>query len=388
MEKTQVCRQISLRIPKRDDSGHQQPGFIQAVQPKRQKMRTADFLASILPGHRIEHVGRETLGFLSDGYISGYIPPSSLFFQTVHSCFTNHHPLTLRPEVLMFLIAHEIAVTVNLNPSMYSNLFTRSRKKVKIDVRHDGLTYGDPESPWGEAIALFRPRLEEVVPPGIMQHMLPGFTTATPETDAASLVVFMNAAQKFYDYHTYSACGIPDIRLAGTPEDYRKILNAATQLSEVFAGTLGRYFKHLLPILQKIAGQAAGESLNEAFWSSIYKFNSGSGSDTFNGWISAFVNYVQPAEGDLVIKRSKFPKGVLTEKSANAFDWTRAEEKPWDFHGLPLGSVPSHVSTAPFTFHYLDTEYPMLFAGGVLAIDIDNGSLMPGLSYAVLQKQD
>lgn len=387
MNETSVCRQISLKLPNKDRFGRAESGFIEAIQPNGVSSPTSSFLASVLPGHRIEHVGRKALGFVPYGYDSKFIPPSSLFFQTVHMCFTNHHPLTLRPEVLMFLIAHEVATAVNLNPEEFSHLFTRSRDKVKINVRHDGLCYGDPESPWGEAIALFRPKLEEVVPPGIMQHMLPGFTTATPETDTASLIVFMNAAQKFYDYNTYTMCGIPDIRLAGTPKDYRKILNAATQLSEVFANPLGRYFKHLLPILQKIVGQAEGEAIDENFWKSIYKFSSESGSDKFNGWISAFVNYVQPAEEGRACRHSKSSGGVLVEKSENAFDWTRAEEGKWGIHGLALGSVPSHVSTAPFTWHYMDTSYSMLFAGGMLAIDIENGSLMPGLSYAVLHQQ-
>ncbi|MBI2475056.1 DUF4419 domain-containing protein [Candidatus Uhrbacteria bacterium] len=286
----------------------------------------------------------------------------------------------------MFLISHEVATAVNLNPEEFSHLFTRSRDKVKIDVQHDNLCYGDPKSPWGEAIVLFRPKLEDVVPPGIMQHMLPGFTTATPETDAASLVVFMNATQKFYDYSTYTSCGIPDIRLAGTPEDYRKVLNAAMQLSEVFARPLGRYFKHLLPVLQKIVDQAGGEILDEYFWKSLYKFSSESGSDTFNGWISTFVNFILQSEDERSVRRNKSPKGVLIEKSDDAFDWTRAEEGRWGIHGIALGSVPSHISTVPFTWHYMDSSYPMLFAGGMLAVDIDDGSLMPGLSYAVLHQ--
>lgn len=84
MSKTPLCRQISLNIPNKDVYGRPQPGFIESVQPKGASTPTANFLASVLPGHKIEHVVRETLGFVPVDYNPEFIPSSSLFFQTIH----------------------------------------------------------------------------------------------------------------------------------------------------------------------------------------------------------------------------------------------------------------------------------------------------------------
>lgn len=362
-------------IPCTDRSGRPIGGDISSVALPDDVQPTSAFLSCVFPGRKIEYLGRDsyTLGLVGDNTVL----PTSLFFQAVHACFTNHHALTLRPEVLMHLIVHEIATTVHKYPNEFRHLFTSSQDQIKIEVRHDILELGHSASPWGEAISLFDPELRQVVPAGIMEHLMPEFTTSTTHTRAASLVAFMDAAKQFYNYRIDTWCGIPEIRLAGTPEDYRKILRAAAALSEAFASRLNSYFTHLLPVLETLCRQAEGAPFDSDFWSSIYKFKSESGGDRFNGWITTFINSIQSAKD-----------GQLIPKAEDAYDWHASIQKKHFMPGLELGSVPSHVSTAPFTWHYLtDPPRLMLFAGGILAVDNHEGTLMPGLSYAVLHNQ-
>lgn len=380
---SQVCRVFQPQIPVRDRHGRHEGGFVQAVPAFDCKSSMEAMVKAVLPDHTIEHLGRGTIALRRGGPT---FQATSLFFQAVHQCFKEHHPLVLRPEVLMHLIVHEVATTVNRYPEEFRHLFTGSAQKERIDVRHDGLVSGVPDSPWDEAIQLFEPELQKVVPGGIMEHMLPGFSTETPITRAASLVAFMDAAQKFYNYHTDTWCGIPEIRLMGTPEDYRRIMVAAQQLSERFESRLGRYFHHLLPVLQTLYQQANGAPTDEHFWSSIYKFKSSSGTERFNGWLSTFINYVQQAE--IPAARNRVAQaGGLVLKSEQAYEWDDIGKKDSLMPGIDLGSVPSHISTVPFTWHYLDVrEFPMLFAGGVLSVEVVDGALMPSLSYAVLHQ--
>lgn len=376
-ERTQICRTIEVEI---FGDGRSRGSRVRTERPRMLEMSVQDFLAVILPGKKVESAGRSQLLKL------GYRPQStSLFFQTVHECFKNHYALTLRPEVLMHQIAHEVAVTVKQNPEAYRYLFTIAPEKRRIDVQHHGLELGNPQSPWYEAISFFEPALKEVVPPGIMEHLLLPFSTATVESRVASLITFMDAASPFFDYHTHTLCGIPEVRLAGTPEDYQYLVQAASQLAEVFRPHLGRYFDHLLPVLAKLAKQAAGAPIDQHFWSSIYKFESHSGTDAFNGWISAFVNYIQTAE----IRGSKYQvaaKGELVAKPTDLYDWTDMEGG-WGIKGLDFGSVPSHICAVPFVWHYYEEEKKMLFAGGELSVEVQDSSLVPGLSYAVLHDE-
>ncbi|HIA02244.1 MAG TPA: DUF4419 domain-containing protein, partial [Myxococcales bacterium] len=325
------------------------------------------------PGMPIEHLGRSKMLQLYR------TTPSSLFFQAVHACFKEHYPLALRPEVLMHMIVHEVATTVKVHPEHYRHLFTKSTKREDISVRHDGLRKGDSASPWNEALEFFRPKLAAAVPSTVMQNILPGFSTSTTEAEIAALIAFMDAASPFYDYHTHTMCGIPKIRLLGEPRDYALILASARGLSEHFNDHLGLYFRHLLPVLETLVDQAGGTQVDERFWSSIYKFDSSSGTAKFNGWLSAFVNYVQPASGDEELCVIQKPDGL--------FDWTRMnEDEGWCMPGLNAGCVPSQVAQVPFTWHYFGSELPMTFIGGVLGIDNEDGYATPALSYGVLNR--
>jgi Domain of unknown function (DUF4419) len=327
----------------------------------------AAFIEGVFPQTHIEHLGRTQAVELSR-YGRGH-SPYSLFFQAVHSSFDQHYPLALSPEVLMYLIAHEVAVTVNKHPETYRHLFTQSADKQTILVRDDTLVRGNPNSNWARTLDQFDIALTERVPPGIMDHLLPSFSTHTVESRAASLVTFMDAAKSFYDYRTQTMCGIPLVRLDGTPQDYQTLLNCCSQLAEVFETHLGEYFRHLLPVLATIARTAAGAPVDNEFWKSLYKYNSLSGGDKCSGWITAFLAYTRD-----------YKNGQMEPKRARLFDWASLSEH----EGLSSGAFPTHVSTAPFIWEYYGTEYPMLFAGGVLGIENSAGFIKPQLSYAVL----
>ncbi len=332
----------------------------------------ADFLGTVFPGKQVEFAARPTMiGCLDTGM------PNDMFFQSLYTAYARHYAFTLRPEVLMHLIVGEVATTVNRQPEEYRHLFTRAKEgKTKIVVRHDGLVLGDLRSPWHEAIGLFREPLKENVPPGIMEHILPDFSTATEETRLAGLITFMDAAQAFYEYGMTTLCGVPAIYLAGAAEDYRKVLVSASALAEVFDKHLGLYFQHLLPVLKKISDQAAGESVDTTFWGQIYKHHGGSGTDDFSGWISTFLNYTNQADRQ---KRQY----IVAPKSDKMYDWRSMMN---GYGAIPTKDVPSHLSSAPFLWTYFDKEIPMKLVSGVLGVETADNSLMPMLSYAVLHE--
>jgi hypothetical protein len=47
------------------------------------------------------------------------------------------------------------------------------------------------------------------------------FSTTTPASRTASQLVLMDTFQRYFDYEVVCICGIPEITLAGTPEDFR-----------------------------------------------------------------------------------------------------------------------------------------------------------------------
>ncbi|KKP67337.1 MAG: hypothetical protein UR66_C0004G0085 [Candidatus Moranbacteria bacterium GW2011_GWE1_35_17] len=369
-----VCLDVKLNLKRHsDDSAYINPN------PLSEEMKpTAEYLATVMPGAKIEYLGRPNFC-----YPWGVYYPTSLFFLSVHQCFKDHCPLALRPEVLMYLIVNEVATTVNLHPEHYRHLFSTSNEKVRIDIRNDALRKGNPNSPWHQVLEQFDIKLRDHVPSNLMPNFLPLFSTSTSETNATTMVAFMSTVRKFYDFHTKTMCGLPRVRLLGEAADYSKLCESAERLSSSFQDHLGSYFNSLLPVLRKIEQQASGEPLDTQFWSSLYKFNSESGTDLFNGWIAAFVNYVQTAPQEAYGNRPA-DAGTIHPKHETLYDWEK--EPNFRNYGIAVGSIPTQISVAPFIWHYFEEELPMQFVGGVLGVDNVDGYATPSLSYAVVHK--
>lgn len=311
----------------------------------------------------------------------------SLFLNTVHYCFADHYPLGIRPEALMYMVTHEVGVTVKQHPDSYRSLFTTSAEKQLISVQVDELDIDDPESPWHLGVQRIREVLDQKVPSDLMRHCLPGFTTDNLESSTAQVIAFMDAASPYYDYLMRTCCGIPKIRLFGEPEDYRRLLSACEKLAGYFQEHLGTYFEHLLPVLRKILAQVDGtELLDQDFWSSIYNHYSGSGTDDMDGWITAFVNY-------------EFHGGKFVQKDAELFDWKQHMKDcqgKWG-SGIARDVMPTHLSCVPFLWQYAKDHpgraykqeggvvFDCRLVGGFLGVEDIDGYATPVLSYAVLR---
>merc|ERR1739848_753651 len=86
-------------------------------------------------------------------------------------------------------------------------------------------------------------------------------------------------------------CGIPEIELAGTVEDWRTLRENAKSLLGRFE--LEFWTDKLLPILDRFVEAFEGD-IDTKFWGSIAKLHSthGSGASTYlNGWIQDFFPY-------------------------------------------------------------------------------------------------
>lgn len=364
-----IARTLEVRIPAYEYVGRErkQIGLVEPAPAPEKTIALADFVRRLFPGRHIEHLGRNTIinAFPSRIGFGKY----SLFFQTMLACYNKHYPLALRPEVLSYLINHEIAVTVNKHPDDYRSLFTSSGERQTIEVRDDSLVRGDHSSDWGKTLSLFEAELRRRVPVGCLESMIPGFSTDTPESRTATLIAFMDTVQSFYSYRFITLCGIPQIRLDGTAEDYQELADSAEKLAGFFSKHLEPYFRHLLPILRTIAQQAGSAETDNEFWSKIYSHHTGSGYSVASGWITAFLAYTPNKSGELMPKEKRL------------FDWANLKED----EGIPYGNFPQHISSVPFTWRYLADEVPMTFIGGVLGIENDGGFISPQLSYGVLE---
>ena len=126
--------------------------------------------------------------------------------------------------------------------------------------------------------------LAQIAPPRGESRQYP----TGPIERAASEIVLMGAMQKFFSYYGVTLCGIPEITLLGTTEDWKSVRDRASALAEY---DLEWWTRELLPILDQFIAASEGR-VDADFWKSIYKVQGGSGGPYISGWIVDLFPYL------------------------------------------------------------------------------------------------
>ncbi len=272
--------------------------------------------------------------------------PTSLMIQTLHGAFSGHRPISLRPDTVWYMIVHEVATHVRLKSDLYGHVFGALATTQVIRTSQVG--------DWPTTIEQVGMGIMNRVGNDIMNLFLPAFTTTTREDQLAVIVALMDTISPYYKFHIDSVCHIPEIQLEGEPVDWAILVTRTRQLREVFP-QLQQYFDHLLSVLVKIEETVRTHKVDLSFWSSIYKYESGSDNHWITGWITAFLAHFQTPQGP----------------------------QPREYFGdiaLTPDQFPSHVSVVHFL---LNDTTPMMLAGGVTSVTHSGGFLVPRLGVAV-----
>ncbi|GAA1093836.1 DUF4419 domain-containing protein [Kitasatospora arboriphila] len=317
---------------------------------------TERFLHAVLARPaRIHHRSTERLIGLPTGVPAVAEPSSSLLLRALHLCFAAHLPLSLSPDVLWYTVVHESAVHVRLNADRYAHLFTDTPGYTRTIVVRDDAAPAD----WERSIRRVREPLHRNLGEATTELFLPPFSTTTPTDTAAALVALMDVVSPYYRFRWVTMCGIPRVRLEGTPEDWQLLADRTRALGERLTG-LRPWLAGLLPVLDEIAATAAGRRTDEQFWRSLYSWESASGGDTVTGWITAFLAHRYTDDGPV-------PKEAFGRTETDAAD------------------LPAHVSRVPFRWETPLGTCDMAFLGGVLGIERDGEWVRPRLGVAVAE---
>ena len=223
--------------------------------------------------------------------------------------------------------------------------------------------------------------------------MVAAFSTTGPIERAASELVLMSAMRSYFDFLLVTRCGIPEITLLGTIDDWRAI----RQRAEVFAEfDLADWVEALRPVLDQFVAAAEGR-VDRAFWQSIYKVSSQSGGPYVTGWINALFPYLQDgsgAEGDdrftPAIRRNDeaytwWQPTEVDAGAAGADEVAKARAIADAFRGPGLGAFPRALCQAPLTWDYLGTLLAMTLSGGFVGIAQDPATfaVRPAIGWAV-----
>jgi hypothetical protein len=284
------------------------------------------------------------------------------FLRAIHLAFAQHLPLALSPDDVWLAIAQGFATHVNVHAEDLRKQFVSHESRVKLSVRRDGFVKG-AENPWSEVFGEFSDQIGEHI--GKKRDLLVNtFSTTGPVEKAASEVVLMGAMRAYFSYEMRTLCGIPEITLLGTVDDWKLVRTKAQNLVEF---NCGAWVKGLDTVLTQFVNAAEGRP-EIRFWESLCKFGGGSGGPYVSGAVNVFFPY---------LKHNRPNPSVLA----------------WDKHGMAGGGptpdqFPVGLTGVPFVWDYRGNEFDMTFLGGFVGVSQDPTSLQvrPAIGWSVMDE--
>lgn len=305
------------------------------------------------------------------------------FVKAAHDAFYGHHPLVIRPDDIWFCISQGFAAHVGQNVETLRSRFVEHQGKKTLLVERSDFVLGQP-NPWPEVFDAFSLQIGEHV--GELKDIVSArFSTTTPTEAAAFDVCLMDAFQGYFDYVVSIGCGIPEITLLGTPEDWASMIPRMKRLASYGLQT---WSDALCPVLEKIERAAAGE-VDIDFWRSFFRYESGSGPAEMTGWIVTLFPYL------IVDWRTEAlgPNKYLRDWQAH-FDAANGRREGLGFSSLVegpnIGGVPQALASAPVRCNDMSSGsmLALRFVGGMFGVaqDAETGALSVSFGWAVVHE--
>ena len=296
--------------------------------------------------------------------------PTHGLFEALRIAFGDHYPLILNPDDIWLTITQGLATHITKNAEQLRAKFVKHSGQKQLLVRRDSFTRGNPQNPWEGVFGEFSAQIQDDIGTDNHRMIVADFSTTTPVKKAASEVVLMDAMQKYFNYVVATRCGIPEITLEGSVEDWERL----AEKTKMFQG-LGLDWWY--PALQKVTASfvdAAKGNIDKNWWNSCYKYGSESGGDRVSGWMTWLLPYVRTNNWS--------SSETVTNTSIGKMGENR--------EGLSTRRLPIGVSRVPFIWDYYGEKFPYEFAAGFTGVEQDRTSLAvkPVIGWAVLPKQE
>lgn len=248
-------------------------------------------------GSDLSRVTREGIDFPYGLIARSELPDSMVnfgthsFFQSMFMAYADHRPFVISPDMIWLLISQGFARHVAANPEGLRKKLVDFEGKMSLVVDAKKVRLDSPAKEWEKIFPAFEYQVAQNTKHNIVELLTPKFSTTTPAQRIASTITLMEAVEPYFDYVTVRIiCGIPDITLLGTPDDWQQILDKTKQLD---AYGLRWWTKELKPLLKEILRSSQGD-VDKTFWRNMYKEHDleryGSGK-VIDGWIVAFYPY-------------------------------------------------------------------------------------------------
>ena len=152
------------------------------------------------------------------------------FFQGMYQAYADHRPFVLSPDMIWLLISQGFARHINANQEAMRDYIVDFSGKQSLIVKTDK-QLEDPTLSWNEIFPQFTEQIKKQVGNSLVETLTCNFSTTTPLEKIASEITIMESVKPYFEFIVIRiVCGIPEITLEGTPEDWEKVLSKAKSL--------------------------------------------------------------------------------------------------------------------------------------------------------------
>ena len=209
------------------------------------------------------------------------------FFQGMYQAYADHRPFVLSPDMIWLLISQGFARHINANQEAMRDYIVDFSGKQSLIVKTDK-QLEDPTLSWNEIFPQFTEQIKKQVGNSLVETLTCNFSTTTPLEKIASEITIMESVKPYFEFIVIRiVCGIPEITLEGTPEDWEKVLSKAKSLKGY---KLEWWISELEPLLEEFVKASKGEYLRDeqkqsCFHPAACELRIGSGEDAVPGQV-------------------------------------------------------------------------------------------------------
>jgi hypothetical protein len=218
---------------------------------------------------------------------------------TIVRAYNTHHNLILRPDDIWQAILTQFSFYVNANGEALRDKFVDFDGKKKLIICMGGTLFTADFGTFAKRM-VDEQICTNIKDPEVTQWLLPNFTTTINDDRIAAAVSIMSTLQNYFEYKCVLFCGIPNVTLLGTVDDWKL-------LREKVDGLLKYDVEGKEPIMQKWHGllsKVVDEFVKSAegkpslkFWDTVaHRIGGGSGPSYLSGWVTAFACFKADGE--------------------------------------------------------------------------------------------
>ena len=221
---------------------------------------------------------------------------SHSFLKAMHWAYAEHRPFIISPDMIWLLIAQGFSKHIQINAENLKYHFTTSEEKQNLVFETTELDINDPHADWEPVFNGLTNLLRIKIGDELVTTITNNFSTTLSAESIASQITLMDAMKSFYTYEVrLELCGIPELTLEGTKEDWQKLIEKAKRLKKY---DLDWWINSLLPPLQEFVN-VFDHKINTSFWKAMFKHHTSEEygePNTIDGWILKFFPYLKNNE--------------------------------------------------------------------------------------------